>query len=300
VSKKPQSTDKTKAEKPLKGGKVQLEKAQAEKPLKAEKTQTAKFQAEKPQPEKPQDEKPAGISFADKLKFFGLVAAFLVLVGIGLMLLPYIGHLTSDEGRQELVKMIHDAHIWGVLICLGLQCLHVVVAVIPGEAVQFAIGAIYGPLWGSLIVIFGALIASIFVFYVVRKLGAPFVHAMIGKKHEDKMRFLQDSKRLNVIVFILFFIPGLPKDFFTYLVPLTNIHPAHYFVISTLARTPAVVASTFFGKAMMQGNYTSAIIVAIIVGGLGLLGIIFNGKIIDTIDRFEKRLRHDKDKSDKA
>ncbi|MCL2757188.1 MAG: TVP38/TMEM64 family protein [Coriobacteriia bacterium] len=249
--------------------------------------------------ETPDDETSAkiekkGIAFADKLKFIGLVVFILLLVGLGILLMPYFTYFASAEGRLELVQIIKDAHIWGILICLGLQFLQVVVAFIPGEVTQIAIGAIYGPFWGTLITALGALIPTIFIYYVVHKLGAPFVHGMISKKHEDKLRFLQESRKLDIIVFILFLIPALPKDTITYLVSLTNMRPLNFFVLSTLGRIPGIALTAYIGSAAVQGNYTSAIVVAIIGGALLLIGVIFNKKIMALIDAVEHRFRRKK------
>lgn len=234
------------------------------------------------------------IASTDKLKFIGLLVFLVVIIGIGVALLPYFEHLTSEEGRQYLVQVIKDAGVWGVGVCLLLQFIQIVVAFIPGEVTQLAIGAIYGPLFGTLITLGGALVSSIFVFYLVRKLGAPFVQGMIGSKDSKILNFFKKDSRLNVLTFILFLIPGLPKDVFTYLFPLTEIRPINFFVLSTLGRIPGIAASAFIGSSAMQGDYTQAIIVGIIAGGLGLLGIIFNKQILGVVDKVEDSLRSKK------
>jgi uncharacterized membrane protein YdjX (TVP38/TMEM64 family) len=231
------------------------------------------------------------ISTADKLKFAGLILFLLLIVAAGVALLPHINEFTSEEGRLRLIAMIQGAGIGGIAICLGLQFVQVVVAFIPGEVTQLAIGAIYGPLWGTLITALGALISSMFVFFVVRKLGAPLVKSMVGQKQSKWLRFLHESRSLDIVVFLLFLIPGLPKDVFTYFVPLTDMRPANFFILSTLGRIPGIAASAFIGSAAVHGDYTGAIIVGIIAGGLGLLGIIFNKQILAVVDSLEAKLR---------
>ena len=234
--------------------------------------------------------KKSPVSTADKIKFAGLLLFLALIVVVGVQLFPYFEYLTTAEGRLELIAMIHDAGIAGIGICLALQFVQIVVAFIPGEIVQLAIGAIYGPVAGTFITVLGALISSVFVFFVVRKLGAPFVQGMIGSKNTKIMSFFNKDRRLNVIVFILFLIPGLPKDVFTYLVPLTPMRPANFFILSTLGRIPGIAASAFIGNAAVQGDYTQAIIVGVIAGGLGLLGIVFNKQILGLVDKVEDRL----------
>lgn len=246
-----------------------------------------------------QDEPPQKqpISTTDKIKFAGLLVFLALMVVVGIALLPYFSYLSTGEGRLELVTMIQDAGIAGIGICLALQFVQVVVAFIPGEFVQLAIGAIYGPFWGTLLTVFGALISSVFIFFMVRKLGAPFVQGMIGSKNAKILQFFEKDRRLNVIVFVLFLIPGLPKDVFTYLVPLTPMRPANFFILSTLGRIPGIAASAFIGNAAIQGDYTEAIIVGAIAGGLGLLGIVFNKQILALVDKIEDRLRKNKAKA---
>ncbi|MDR1358101.1 MAG: TVP38/TMEM64 family protein [Coriobacteriales bacterium] len=231
------------------------------------------------------------ISNADKAKFAGLLLFIALMVTIGVLLVPYYEHLTTEEGRLQLIEEIKGAGIAGVGICLGLQFVQIVVAFIPGEVTQLAIGAIYGPLLGSLITALGALISSLFIFFVVRKLGGPFVQGMIGTKNSKVLDFLHKDRNLNAITFILFLIPGLPKDVFTYLFPLTTIRPLNFFVLSTLGRIPGIVASAYIGSAAVQGDYTQAIIVGVIAGGLGLLGIIFNKRIIAFVDKVESHFK---------
>ena len=234
------------------------------------------------------------VSTADIIKLVGLLVFLALLVVVFFLVLPYFEYLTTEAGREELKTMIRDAGVAGVAICFGLQFLQIVVAVIPGEITQVVIGAIYGPLLGALLIVLSATFSSAFIFLVVRKLGAPFVHGMIGSKHNKVLDFIREDRKLNVLVFILFLIPGLPKDVFTYLFPLTPIRPANFLILANLARIPAIVASTYFGSSVMQGDYVQAIIVMIIAGGLGLAGIIFNKQIIAQIDKIEDRLRKDR------
>ncbi|MDR3052553.1 MAG: TVP38/TMEM64 family protein [Coriobacteriales bacterium] len=230
-----------------------------------------------------------GITAADKIKFAGLII-FLIIVAVAtVQLLPYFEGLTSAEGRLALVTSIQEQGFWGVLIVLGLQFLQVVVAFIPGEVVQLIIGMVYGTFFGSLITLLGALIPSVVVFYVVRKLGTPFVDAMVGQKDAHKLKFLHNSKSLNTLVFVLYLIPGLPKDLFNYVVPLTKMKPQAFFVLSTLGRVPGIVASAYIGTSFLEQNYVGMIIAAVLIGGVGIIGIIFNEKIMAFVNRVTAR-----------
>ena len=229
------------------------------------------------------------------IKFVGLLC-FLAMIGlVGYYIVRFIIDVQdSDNLIEGLATSIRDAGWSGVLICLGMQFIQIVVAFVPGEIVQAVIGLVYGTVVGGLITLVGALISSIFVFYLVRWLGAPFVQGMLGKQEGRRaaaiQRFLSNHKRLNATVFILFLIPGMPKDVLTYLVPLTPMRPAEFFVLSTIARAPAIFATTFVMEALLNQDYLACAIVAGLFGGLGLIGIMFNMKIMELVDRFMARI----------
>jgi uncharacterized membrane protein YdjX (TVP38/TMEM64 family) len=243
-----------------------------------------------PSPLCPRQPSEPKVATADKVKFAGLVAFFILIIAASVLTVLYINSMGTDSLQGKLESAIKQAGVFGILICLGIQFIQVVVAFIPGEVVQVVIGYVYGTIPGGFITLTGALLSSIFVFYLVRKLGAPFVQGMIGSKDSGRIKFLHNSKNLNSLVFILYLIPGLPKDLFNYVIPLTDMRPSAFFVLSTIARAPAIFASTFVAASFKSGDYLQMAIVAAVFGGLGLLGIVFNQRIMRFVDRLVTRL----------
>lgn len=152
-------------------------------------------------------------------------------------------------GVDRVIERIQDAGAAGVLVLLALQFIQVVVAFIPGEVTQMAAGMLYGPLWGSLLILFGCAISSAFVYELVHRLGAPFVKDLISDQHLKKFQDFEKTERLNIIVFILFLIPGLPKDTFTYIVPLTDMKLSSLWLSSPLH----VRQGSFFLLMLLKG-----------------------------------------------
>jgi len=247
---------------------------------------------QKPSPSPPSTP-PEGrrVSSTDIIKFVGLLVFFALLIIIGIAIWPYFEFFGTAEGRQELIDMVRGAGIAGVAIYLGLQFVQVVVAFIPGWIVQPIAGYIYGPWLGAAFSLLGALISSIVVFYVVRKLGAPFVQGMIGSKDSKMLDFLDKDSKLNATVFILFLIPGLPNDIFTYLFPLTKIKPSNFFVLSMIGRTLGVVLGSMIGDALAKGDIIRLVVVGVIAATLAILGVIYNKKIVALTQKIESRLR---------
>lgn len=222
---------------------------------------------------------------SDLFKFLGLIAFFALCVVIVVAMAPLFKGIFSPDGVDTVIERIRDKGAFGVVILLVLQFIQVVVAFIPGEVTQMAAGMLYGPLWGSLLILFGCAISSAFVYLIVHKLGAPFVKDMVPEKFLKKFEDFERTGRLNIIVFILFLIPGLPKDTFTYLVPLTDMKVKPFVIITTIARTPGVVLSAYAADGLIDGNiWTSAIIFGVLIV-LAIFALIFSNRIMDFLSR---------------
>ena len=232
--------------------------------------------------EKPVSDRPAlaRLTKADLFKFGGLIAFFVLMAVVCVAIAPLILELTEPGGVERVVQDVRNAGPGGVLILLGMQFLQVVVAFIPGEVVQVAAGMMYGPWGGAAVVLAGCIISSAFIFFIVHKLGAPFVRAMIPEKWMGKLEDFEETDKLDVMVFALFLIPGLPKDVFTYLVPLTDMSMRNFLVLSTVGRIPGILMSTLAADGLMEGDIMRSVLLFLVAAGIAALAIVFHEKIM--------------------
>ena len=232
--------------------------------------------------EKPVSDRPAlaRLTKADLFKFGGLIAFFVLMAVVCVAIAPLILELTEPGGVERVVQDVRNAGPGGVLSLLGMQLLQVVVAFIPGEVVQVAAGMMYGPWGGAAVVLVGCVISSAFIFFIVHKLGAPFVRAMIPEKWMGKLEDFEETDKLDVMVFVLFLIPGLPKDVFTYLVPLTDMSMRNFLVLSTVGRIPGILMSTLAADGLMEGDIMRSVLLFLVAAGIAALAIVFHEKIM--------------------
>ncbi len=148
----------------------------------------------------------------------------------------------------------------GPLIMIGIMVMQVIVAFIPGEPFELGAGFVFGWLSGSLLCLAGAAAASAMVFLAVRAWGVKIVELFFPREKIKSYSFLQNEKKLDLLVFILFLIPGTPKDLLTYVVGLTPMKLTTFLLLTTLARIPSVVSSAVTGSLAQKGSYTAAII----------------------------------------
>lgn len=96
-----------------------------------------------------------------------------------------------------------------------------IIAIVPGEPLEIGAGYAFGAVEGTLLCILGTTLSSVLIFLVVKKFGMRVVTLFVSEEKIRSFTFLQNTRRLNLIAFLLFFIPGTPKDVLTYVVGLT-------------------------------------------------------------------------------
>ena len=120
----------------------------------------------------------------------------------------------------------------------------------------------------------GVAVGSLLVFALVRRFGVRLVETFFSENKIHSLRFLQNSRKRDILIFFVMFIPGTPKDLLSYFAGLTDIPMARWLLITTVARLPSVVTSTVGGNAVGEQNYLFAIVVfaaTLLVSALGLL-----------------------------
>lgn len=206
--------------------------------------------------------------------------------------------ITCTVGRK-IVRFAGDAQgfrswvaehgLWGKLAYIGMVFLQIVVAIIPGEPFELGAGYAFGAWQGLLLAEIGILLGSAFVFLFVKKLGTKAVYAFVPEEKLRSFRFLQDSEKRNAIVFLLFFIPGTPKDVLTYFAGLTPMKLWEWLLITCVARIPSVVSSTLAGAAAGEADYKSAIIIYAVTAVISAAGALFYRRFTKRHDNEENK-----------
>ncbi len=217
----------------------------------------------------------------DKRKVIGMCMLFLAaLATASLFLLPYISRLSEPQYQSALREWVDRMGIPGLFAVLGLQMIQIVIAFIPGEPVELLAGVLYGTWAGLGICLLGCVLASAVIFSISRRFGKRFLYRIFGEEKVQGWRWLKDSTRVDLVVFILFFIPGTPKDMLTYIVGITGMSVPKFLLISTFARIPSILSSTLMGSAMSRGDWKVTLLVFVITGVTGIAGIVYRERIL--------------------
>lgn len=119
------------------------------------------------------------------------------------------------------------------------MCFQVVVAVLPGEPIEIGAGVAFGVWQGLGLCLIGAALGSTIIFLFTKKLGIKLVEVFVPLEKIRQLKFLQNNRRLHVLVFLLFWIPGVPKDVLTYFVGLTEMKLPAFWRSLPLHASPA-------------------------------------------------------------
>ena len=169
---------------------------------------------------------------------------------------------------------VNDHGIWGSLAFIGMMVTQIVVAIIPGEPLEIGAGYAFGFWEGTLLCLISIAVGSALVFLLVRKFGTMVVEVFFSREKIQSLRFLHQSRKRDILIFLILFIPGTPKDLLSYFAGLTDIPFKRWILIATVARIPSVVTSTVGGNAIGEENYLFALLVfaaTLVISALGLL-----------------------------
>lgn len=207
-----------------------------------------------------------------------IIAFALVTIWLSFLFIKvFAPYMRSSEEFQAFL----ETYGWrGRLILFGLQCVQVILALIPGEVIELGAGYAYGAIEGSLICMAGVALSSTLIFSLTKKFGTPLVELFISREKIHELRFINSEKKLKRLIFLLFFIPGTPKDLLTYFVGLTNIELSQFLIISLVARIPSLLSSTLCGGLLGEKNYLSAFIIYAITATVSILGYLLYNKLI--------------------
>lgn len=209
-------------------------------------------------------------------RFVILLLVILLMAYITIQCIPLISKLANEETRMEFKNDIANMGFKGVLTVLGLQILQIVVAVIPGQPMEIVSGMLYGTWGGMLLCLVGIFLGTLMVFLIVRKVGTDFMQLFFSKEKIDEIKnskLFKNPAKFEMLMFIMFVIPLLPKDIFIYIGGISPVRPKRFLAIATLARIPGLFVTVYAGNKLSEGSFLITIILVAVFLIVGIIRI---------------------------
>jgi uncharacterized membrane protein YdjX (TVP38/TMEM64 family) len=193
--------------------------------------------------------------------------------------------------RQQLKGFIRSFGAYSPIAYILLQIIQVVVAPIPGGAIEWLGGFLFGVKAGFIYSMIGLTLGSWLAFSLARIFEKIAVEKFVSEQTRKKFDYLVEHQGV-ILSFILFLIPGFPKDALCYILGLTPMHLGIFLIISTIGRIPGtLIACLQGGKVFDHQYYTFGVLL-----GASFLVILVFYIYHDEIHHLVKKLKPDKGK----
>jgi uncharacterized membrane protein YdjX (TVP38/TMEM64 family) len=183
---------------------------------------------------------------------------------------------------QRLTAAVRSAGPWAPLAFIGLYVAQSIVAPIPGQALNFAAGYLFGLIPGILYSWLGLILGTAAALLLARYLGRPLVQRLVAPAALEKMDRLAENRGL-VFFFLVFLIPGLPDDIACFVAGLTPLPLLALIAVSAIGRLPSVVASVWLGVHAQGLHWQSWLILAGLTVALALAAWRYGERIQDAV-----------------
>lgn len=225
------------------------------------------------------------LKFISKYKTWFIVAAIsLLTVILCIIYKHHIKHFWDIlSNYKETKKFILKFGPFASLVFIILQIAQVVIFFIPGEFIQAAGGYIFGTWEATIFSILGINIGATVLFLLTKKYGIKLVNRFVPDVMMKQFEKVMDSKKLNLIVFLIYFLPGIPKDNSIFLCGITRINLRDFLIYSTLGRLPALALTSYYGANIACGNRMAVIAITFIIILVIALGIGFKDQIFKSL-----------------
>ena len=204
----------------------------------------------------------------------------------------------SRQHGEQLREAILAQGIFAPLIFITLQVLQVVVAPIPGEASGILGGYLFGALPAFVYSTIGLTLGSWLAFMVGRLLSdlvrRRLEHTAIYQRFNHLV-----SKGDFAIPFVLFLLPGFPKDSLAYLLGMSHMPLPVFLFITVVGRTPGTLLLSFQGAEIYQGDYLKFALLLGISALIALPYAFYHKRILAWLTHYSKRTFPDDDPTEK-
>jgi uncharacterized membrane protein YdjX (TVP38/TMEM64 family) len=173
-----------------------------------------------------------------------------------------------------------------------LQIIQVVIAPIPGGAIEFLGGYLFGVKAGFVYSMIGLILGSWLAFSLARVFEKIAVEKFVSEQTRKKFDYLVEHEGV-ILSFILFLLPGFPKDALCYILGLTPMHLGIFLTISTIGRIPGTLMAILQGAKAFEHQYYTF---GMLLGGSALIILIFyiyHERIHNLVKKFKGEKREE-------
>jgi len=239
----------------------------------------------------------AGMTLPGKYKILA-AAGIVALAGIAFYYRGPLWAKASDyyillSDRERIKAFIESFGLGAPFVFILIQTSQVLLAPIPGEATGFIGGYLFGVIPGFIYSSIGLTFGSWLNFFVGRFFGERYVKKIIPAETLARLDHALRHQGI-LIVFILFIIPGFPKDYLCLFLGFGSRLPIRVFVIlSAIGRMPGTLILSLQGAFLFSRSYGLLALLTGVSVGIILLAYRFRRTLYFWIERLNPNEKTD-------
>jgi uncharacterized membrane protein YdjX (TVP38/TMEM64 family) len=172
-----------------------------------------------------------------------LAAAILALVLWGPQVYAFVG----DQARVR--GWVEGFGAWAPAIIFALELGQVLLAPIPGQAIEAVSGYLFGPWLGVLYAFAGLALGSLLAFWLARRFGRPLAVRLAGEAAVARLDELAERGG-SLFFFLIWLFPFVPDDLACLAAGLTPMSTGRFLVLMVVGRLPGIVFSVWVGASL--------------------------------------------------
>lgn len=199
--------------------------------------------------------------------FFSILLWFLVYLFCGRQLMDIVSNPPLFREWMDRFGIFDE------VIFVLIRTVQTMIKFIPAEPLEIGAGYAWGTESGMIYCLLGNMIGTVGILVTTKFFDLKIKEHFSIKRNQKILAFFQKSDRVYLLLFIMYLIPGMPKDGFTYLVGFLPVDAGRFCLITGIARIPSIISSTFCGANLAERQYKDSIIIFL---ATILLAVIFS------------------------
>lgn len=172
-----------------------------------------------------------------------LAGAVLALVLWG----PEVYAFVGDQARVR--AWVEGFGAWAPAIIFALELGQVLLAPVPGQAIEAVSGYLFGPWLGVLYPFAGLALGSLLAFGLARRFGRPLAERLAGPKAVARLDELAERGG-SLFFFLIWLLPFVPDDLACLAAGLTPMSTGRFLLLMVAGRLPGIIFSVWVGASL--------------------------------------------------
>lgn len=200
-----------------------------------------------------------------------------VVLGVGGLAIR--AHAPQLVDTAWLLGFVDGFGPWAPAAFVAVQAIQVVAAPIPGQAVGFVGGYLFGTVRGTALSLLGVGVGSYLAYALAARYGRPYVERVVAPETVARFDAVTEERALGSL-FVAFLVPGLPDDAICFVAGLTAIDRWKLVAVAVVGRAPGFLVATAAGSSLASEDLRLAVGLVVALLALSVLGYAFRERIL--------------------